>query len=297
MEITFLGTSGMQPTKDRNLSSLLLRYKAENILIDCGEGTQRQFRIADISPIKITKILITHLHGDHINGLPGFLQNLHKNEYKKTLEIYGPKGIKNLIKLVLTIANLGNNKLKVNVNEIEPGIFLKTKDYFLTAKKLNHSCECYGYSFTEADKRKMDMKYLKKFKLKKHVLLGKLQKGKDIVYEGKKIKVKDATYIEKGKKITLIADTSYTEQATSLAKDSNLLICESTYNKEHKQKAREYKHLTSEDAANIAKKSKSKKLILTHFSQRYKDVSGLLKEAKKIFKETSIANDFMKVNV
>lgn len=297
MEITFLGTSGMQPTKERNLFSVLIKYKSENILIDCGEGTQRQFRIADLSPIKVTKILITHLHGDHINGLPGFLQNLHKNEYNKPLEIFGPKGTKNLIKTVLTIANLGDNKLNIKTHEIDSGVFLKEKDYFLKANKLSHSCECYGYSFVESDKRKMDMNYLKKFKLKKHLLLGNLQKGKDIIYEGKKIKVKDATYIEKGKKVTLIADTNFTKNAVDLAKDSDLLICESTYSKEHKQKAKEYKHLTSEDAANIAKASKSKKLILTHFSQRYKDVSGLLKEAKKIFKETSIAYDFMKIKI
>ena len=297
MEITFLGTSGMQPTKDRNLFSILLSHKTENILIDCGEGTQRQFRFVGISPIKITKILITHLHGDHINGLPGLLQNLHKNEYNKTLEIYGPKEVKNLIKIVLLIANLGNNKLKINVNEIKQGRFLNTKEFYLTAMQLDHSCNCYGYSFQETDKRKIDLKYLKKFKLKKHVLLGNLQKGKDIIYNNKKIKAKDATYIQKGKKITLIADTVYCKQAIDLAKDSDLLICESTYSKEEKNKAKEYKHLTSEDAANIAKLSQSKKLILTHFSQRYKDANVLLKEAKKIFKDTEVAKDFMKICV
>lgn len=297
MEITFLGTSGMQPTKERNLFSILLRYESENILLDCGEGTQRQFRFARISPVKITKILITHLHGDHINGLPGLLQNLNANEYNKTLEIYGPKGLKNLLKHIFIIANIKENKLKIKIQEIKPGTFLKEKNYSLIANKLSHSCECYGYSFKENDKRKIDLKYLKEFKLKKHPLIGKLQQGKDITYEGKKIKAKDATFIEKGKKITLIADTAYTKNAVDLAKDSDLLICESTYSKNQNKEAKEYKHLTSEDAAKIAKESKSKKLILTHFSQRYKDANVLLKEAKRIFKETSIAKDFMNVKV
>ena len=287
----------MQPTKERNLFSILLSYKTENILIDCGEGTQRQFRFANISPVKITKILLTHLHGDHINGLPGLLQNLHKNGYNKDLEIYGPNGTKELLRHILIIARLEGNKLKIKVNEIKPEVFLKMKDYSLTARKLDHSCECYGYSFQEHDKRKINLKYLKKFNLKKHPLLGELQQGKDIIYEGRKIKAKYATYIEKGRKITFIADTSYTEQAVSLAKDSDLLVCESTYSKELKKKAHEYKHLTSEDAANIAKKSKSKKLILTHFSQRYKNADVLLKEAKKIFKNTEVAKDFMKVKI
>ena len=297
MEVIFLGTSGMQPTKYRNLFSVLVSYKTENILIDCGEGTQRQFRIAEISPNKLTKILITHIHGDHINGLPGLFQNLNANQYNKVLEIYGPQGTKNLIKHILIITNMKNNNLKLKIKEVNQGAFLKTKDFILIARQLDHSCKCYGYSIQELDKRRINLKYLEKFGLKKHKLLGNLKKGKSITYNKKKIHAKDATYIQKGKKLTLITDTSYTEKAVSLAKDSDLLICESTYSKEQKTKAKEYKHMTSEDAAKIAKKSKSKKLILTHFSQRYKEVSELEKEAKKIFKNSVIAKDFMKVKV
>jgi len=294
MEVVFLGTSGMHPTKERNLFSVLFRYKSENILIDCGEGTQRQLRMMDIPSPKITRILLTHLHGDHINGLPGLLQNLQANQYLKNLEIYGPVGLKRIMNHVYGITGF---RLKVKVHEIKSGIVFKNKDFYVEAKELKHSTKVFGYSFIEYDKRKMDMKYLKKFKLKKHVLLGDLQKGKDIVYNKKKIKVKDATILVKGKKLSLITDTMFCDNCIKLAKDSDLLICESTFNKDFKDKAREYKHLTSEDAANIAKKSKSKKLIITHFSQRYKNVNILLKEAKKIFNNTSVAEDFMKVKI
>lgn len=294
MEIVFLGTSGMHPTKERNLFSVLFRYKSENILIDCGEGTQRQLRMMDIPSTKITRIFLTHLHGDHINGLPGLLQNLQANQYVKHLEIYGPKGLKNLMNHVYGITG---SRLKFKVNEIKSGIVFKSKDFYVEAKELKHSTKVYGYSFIEYDKRRMNMNYLKKFKLKKHVLLGKLQKGKDIVYNGKKIKAKDATKLIKGKKLTLVTDTVYCDNCIKLAKNSDLLICESTFSKVLKDKARQYKHLTVEDAANIAKKSKSKKLIITHFSQRYKHVGILLKEAKKIFKNTVSAEDFMKVGV
>ena len=294
MEIIFLGTSGMHPTKERNLFSVLFRYKSENILIDCGEGTQRQLRMINIPSTKTNKILLTHLHGDHINGLPGLLQNLQANQYSKDLEIYGPVGLKKLMYHIFEIAGL---RMRVKINEIKSGIVYKSKDFYVEAKELQHSSKVYGYSFTEHDKRKINMNYLKKFNLKRHVLLGNLQKGKDVVYNGKKIKAKDATILVKGRKLSLITDTVYCDNCIKLAKDSDLLVCECTFSKELKDKAKAFKHLTSEDAANIAKKSKSKKLILTHFSQRYKDTERLVKEAKKIFKNTVDAKDFMKAEV
>ena len=294
MEIIFLGTSGMHPTKERNLFSVLFRYKSENILIDCGEGTQRQLRMINIPSTKTNKILLTHLHGDHINGLPGLLQNLQANQYSKDLEIYGPVGLKKLMYHIFEIAGL---RMRVKINEIKSGIIYKSKDFYVEAKELQHSSKVYGYSFTEHDKRKINMNYLKKFNLKRHVLLGNLQKGKDVVYNGKKIKAKDATTLVKGRKLSLITDTVYCDNCIKLAKDSDLLVCECTFSKELKDKAKAFKHLTSEDAANIAKKSKSKKLILTHFSQRYKDTESLVKEAKKIFKNTVDAKDFMKAEV
>ena len=294
MEIIFLGTSGMHPTKERNLFSVLFRYKSENIFIDCGEGTQRQLRMINIPSTKTNKILLTHLHGDHINGLPGLLQNLQANQYSKDLEIYGPVGLKKLMYHIFEIAGL---RMRVKINEIKSGIVYKSKDFYVEAKELQHSSKVYGYSFTEHDKRKINMNYLKKFNLKRHVLLGNLQKGKDVVYNGKKIKAKDATTLVKGRKLSLITDTVYCDNCIKLAKDSDLLVCECTFSKELKDKAKAFKHLTSEDAANIAKKSKSKKLILTHFSQRYKDTERLVKEAKKIFKNTVDAKDFMKAEV
>jgi len=294
MEVLFLGTSGMHPTKKRNLFSVLIRHGSENILIDCGEGTQRQMRIAGFKSPKISKILITHLHGDHINGLPGLLQNLNANQYSKKLEIYGPKGLKNLMNSIFQIIG---QRLNIKIVEIKSGVVFKEKDFYVEAKELKHSTKVYGYSFIESDKRKMDLKYLKKFGLKKHVLLGDLQRGKDIVYNGKKIKVKNATKLVKGKKISITVDTIYCDNCVKLAKDADLLISECTFSNELKDKAKEYKHLTAKDAGTIAKKAKVKKLYLTHFSQRYTNSSILLKEAKKIFKNSFAAEDFMKIKV
>jgi ribonuclease Z len=296
MKITFLGTGSMIPTKERNHTSILISYKTENILIDCGEGTQKQFRIAKISPSKITKILITHWHGDHVIGLPGLIQTLEKNEYSKTLEIYGPKGTKKYFKNMFK-GFIFKQTIKIKIHEINQGKFFENEDFEIHAIKLEHSCLCLGYSFIEKNKRKINLNYMKKFKLTRHPILKKLQEGKDIEWKGKKIKAKLATTIKKGKKLTIILDTKYTDNAVKLSKNSDILICEATHLDELKEKTEKYKHLTTKQAAKIAKKANVKKLILTHFSQRYKESKNLLKEAKSVFKNTKIAEDFMVINV
>ena len=287
----------MQPTRERNASSILLTHNEENILIDCGEGTQRQLRLADISPTKITKILISHWHGDHILGLPGLILTLGASEYSKTLEIYGPKGTKKFMKNIFKSFIL-KNRINMNIYEInKEGPFLETKDLILSNVNLNHTSTCLGYVIKEKDKRKMKLTYLKKFGLTRDPILGSLQKGKNITYKGHKILVKDATTLVPGKKISIISDTTPTSKIVKAVKDSDLLITESTFTSELKDKARLFKHLTSEDAANIAKKSKSKKLMLTHFGKRYNSSSPMLKEAKKTFKNTGAAKDLMTISL
>ena len=292
-EIIFLGTSCGIPTKERNTFSALLRYYGENILIDCGEATQIQLRKIDISPSKITKILISHLHGDHILGIPGLIQTIRTSNINKEIIIYGPKNTKKFMTSLLSlfIPNLKN----IKIIEINNGKFFENNDFQLQAEKLNHSIDCLAYSLIEKDKRKINLKFMKKFNLTKSPLLGDLQKGKTINFKGHKITPKQATFIKKGKKITFILDTKLCNSAISISKNSDLLISESTYADEHKGKADEFKHLTSQQAAFIAKKSKSKQLILLHFSQRYKTTDIILKEAKKVFKNTKCVNDLDKI--
>lgn len=297
ISITFLGTSSMMPTKDRNHTAILLSYKNEKILIDCGEGTQRQLRIAGISPAKITRILITHWHGDHILGLPGLLQTIRASNYQGNLKIYGPIDTKKHVNNMVA-TYMAKRKISMEVKEIKKsGIFLKEDEFSIGASYLNHTAPCLGYSFIESDRRKINIEYTKKFGLTQHPILKQLQQGKSITYNGKKIDVKKATFIIPGKKISIILDTGMHANCIKLAKDSDLLICESTYAKDHEQEAREYKHLTSEQAALIAKKSDSKELILTHFSQRYKNLDEIEQQAKEIFKNIKVAKDFMTVNV
>ena len=299
MEIIMLGTSEATPTAKRSQLAMLLKYKNENILIDCGEGTQRQFKIAKLNPLKITRIFISHWHGDHVLGLPGLLQTLALNNYSKVLKIYGPKGTKRFVKLLLRTF-IFRERIKTEINEItKDSKIIDEKDFYIEAYKMQHFTPCLAYRFVEKDIRKIDINFIKKIGLKPGPLLGKLQQGKSIMFKGKKIKAKQATKIKKGKKVAFIIDTLFNKNCFKVAKDADLLISESTFlESEHGDKAKERGHLTAKQAATIAKKSIVKKLILTHISQRYsKNPKVILEEAKKIFKHAEIAEDFMKIKL
>ncbi|MBI4155364.1 ribonuclease Z [Candidatus Woesearchaeota archaeon] len=298
IKLTFLGTSSQIPTATRNHTSILLNYQSgksnENILIDCGENTQRQMRIARIPPTCLTKVFLTHWHGDHTLGLPGLIQNLNAHGFLGVLDFYGPKGIKKYFELMLK-AFLLERKIQFRIHEIErDGVVFENLDFKVEAIFLNHTAPCLGYSFCELDRRKIDVKYLKKIGLKPGPILKNLQEGKNIKFNGKVVNVNKATYLVKGKKVSIILDTGFTKKIEKLVKSSDLLVIESTFSKDLKEKAVEYKHLTATDAGKIAKKCKVGRLVLTHISQRYeKDLEIVLKEAKKIFKNSSLAKDFM----
>jgi len=289
VKITFLGTGNAIPTKERNHTAIYVSFANENILVDCGEGTQRQFRKADLSPTKITKILLTHWHGDHILGLPGILQTLAMSNYTGTLKIYGPKGTKNFMNILKDLIRDFN--IKLEIHEVS-GKFLETKDFFIEAAQMSHGIPANAYSIVFKDKIRLDKNKIRKLKLPNSPLLGKLQAGQDIVFNNKKIKASQVTYLEKGKKITFILDTGMNDNTIKIAKNSDLLITESTFLSKEKEKAKEYKHLTVTDAATIAKRSKSKLLVLTHISQRYeKNLKPIEVEAKKTFKNVKIVKD------
>ena len=297
INITFLGTSQAIPTAKRNHTAILLQYTGENILIDCGEGTQRQFRKAQLNPCKITRILITHWHGDHILGLAGLLQTLLLNGYSKTLYIYGPKGTKNNLSELIHLL-VPYNKIPLKVEEISEGKFLETKDFYIESIPLQHSIHCNAYSFVEKDKVRLDRKKLKQLKIPNSPLIGELAQGKDIILNGKKIKAKDLIYKEEGKKVCVILDTALTDNCYKIAKNSDVLISEAVYLKNEEELATLHEHLTAEQAGEIAKKSCSKKLYLSHLSQRYDGSEKLiLKEAKTKFKDTFIAEDLMSLMV
>ena len=296
MQLLFLGTACMQPTKERGHPAVLLVYNGEGILFDCGENTQRQLKIAGVTPSKINKILVSHWHGDHVLGIPGLIQTMGSSEYNQKLQLFGPKDTKTYMGHMMA-AFFSKSSIDFEVNEINKRIFYENEDFKLEALELTHGIPTLGYSFIEKDKRNINLSYVRSLGIPDGPLLGKLQNGKQIEWKGKQILPDDATILKKGRKVTYICDTSMCNNAVELAKDADILICESSYESKLKNKAEEYMHLTAKEAAEIATMANVKKLILTHFSARYKTVSDIEEEAKAIFPETRCAFDFMKVKL
>ena len=296
IEITFLGTSSMVPTKERNQSAVLISYGTQGILIDCGEGTQRQLKHANIPLTRITKILITHWHGDHTLGLAGLIQSLSASEYTKKLEIYGPIGTKEHFKHLFEAYPM-DRKIDLEINDIEEGKFFENTDFYLEAFDLEHGITTLGYNFQEKDRRRIIMSKATKLGLKEGPELGKLQLGKEITHKGKKIKPESITKIIKGKKVSLISDTLPCDNCTKFAKNADLLISESTYSSKLEEKSGDYNHMTAKQAALIANKAEAKKLILTHFSARYKSTLELNEDARNYFDNTECAYDLMKIKI
>ncbi len=286
----------MVPTKERNHSAVLISYSTEGILIDCGEGTQRQLKIAGIKPSKVTKILISHWHGDHVLGIPGLIQTLAKNEYDRVLEIYGPKGTMERMKNMFRAFSF-EDKIETRIHEITKKRFFEGKDFFLEALPLEHGIITLGFSFIEKDKRRIRLDVVRKLGIPDGPLLGKLQSGKSITFKGKKITPEQVTYVVKGKKLSFIADTVPCNNALELAMNSDILVCEATYSTKLEEKAAEYLHMTSKQAGLLANQAKAKKLILTHFSQRYKTMEEIEDDAKDVFSNTICAYDFMKIKI
>lgn len=296
MKLTFLGTGDSIPTAKRNHTAILLTYRGENILVDCGEGTQRQFRKAKISYSKITKILLTHKHGDHSLGLMGLLSTMGMMSYKKTLEIYGPRGIKKFISNLFKVYGF-KPAYKIVVKEVS-GKFFENDDFYLEAEGMTHSSPVNAYSFVKKGNLRIDRDKLKKTGLPNGPLLKKLKEGKNITHKGKKFLAKNLTYQENGKKVSFVLDTTFNNKISGFVKGADVLVCEATFSEDLASTAREHGHMTSKEASNVAKKAKVGKLLVTHISQRHENnMEGILKEVKKGFKNASLVKDLDVVEI
>jgi ribonuclease Z len=299
INLTFLGTGSAIPTARRNHPAMLLQYKAENILIDCGEGTQRQFRKAGLNPCKITRILITHWHGDHVFGLPGIINTLRLNGYNKKLEICGPKGSKEWVRKYFDLIGRRGNELDVIVHEVKGGVIFDGDDFQIEAFETYHDCPAVGYSFIVKGKSRLDRDKLLKMKLPNSPLLGELAKGKVVVIAGKKVDGKKLLYREEERKVSFVMDTRYNDEIVKAVKGADLLVCESTFSAEESSELLgERAHLSSVEAAGIAKKGKVKGLVLVHLSQRYDGIPKvILGEAKTVFESVVIPEDLESVEL
>jgi ribonuclease Z len=301
MELVFLGTGSMVPTKERNVTAHLIEYRGEYILVDCGEGTQRQMNLAGYPRTKVKKVLLTHWHGDHVAGLIGLIQTVSAVPEPGTLTIYGPIGTKKYMNHMLNSVAF-DLRIQLDIQEIEvpkQGVvtFYSGEYYELQAARMDHGIPCIGYSFVEKDTRRMDLKSCKEHGIEEGPLMGKLQKGEKVEVKGKVVAPDDVSYVKKGKKMTFILDTQLNENCIELAKYADILVCESTYKEELSEKGADHKHLTTKDACQIAANAEVEKLVITHFSQRYKTTHEMVDEARTYFGNVDAAYDFMKMKL
>ncbi|MBR0271040.1 MAG: ribonuclease Z [Methanobrevibacter sp.] len=297
MEITFLGTSSAVHSYSRSHPSIALKAFGETILFDCGEGTQRQLIYAKISPMKISKIFITHYHGDHILGIPGLLQSMNFRGRESKLTIYGPEGLDNLRQ---AISHLGfpNFDFPLEWVEIDSGTIIENEEYIIKAQRVKHNTLTLAYSVEELKKPRFLREKAIELGVPEGPLFGKLHNGIPVEVNGEIIQPEQVLGPpRKGNKLTYSGDTVPCEEMIEFSKNSTILIHESTYKAEDRDKADLHAHSTSTDAANIALQSGSKELILTHISTRYTELDDMLKESKEIFEKTRIAKDLMKVEL
>lgn len=295
-KIQFLGTSSATPTKDRALTCVALSYESTLCFFDCGEGSQRTVITSGLGLNRESFAFITHLHGDHVIGLLGLLQTMAMNRREREFQVFGPKGIIEFITENKRILRFGLT-FNVKISEVKPGkIFDSERSKFrVYAQKAEHSTQTFAYIFEEKEKpgRFFPEKALK-LGIPEGPLWSKLQHGESVKSPKTKKNVKPEQVMgppRRGKRIGYSGDTRPSELLEEFFRGCDVLIFDSTYSDEHKANAKENFHSTSREAATLARKAKVNQLILTHFSARYKNVSGLVREAREVFPNTIAARD------
>ena len=305
MQIEFLGTGAGSPSKQRNVSSLALRLLEERNavwLFDVGEATQHQILNTTIRPRKIEKIFITHLHGDHIFGLPGLLSSRSFQGGTEPLTIYGPVGVKEFVQTTLRISE---SRLSYPIKFVEitdDGEIFNDRTFSVYAERLDHKITCFGYRVVEHDRPgELQVDKLRKLGIPSGPVYGQLKEGKTVkLADGRVLNGNDFIGApQKGRIVAILGDTRKTKNAIDLANNADVLVHESTFGKGEAKLARNYYHSTCIQAAQTAQRDHVKKLLLTHISARYVGpmVKKLQADAREIFPNTRVVRDFDTYNV
>ncbi|MBE9208024.1 ribonuclease Z [Nostoc sp. LEGE 06077] len=306
MQITFLGTSSGVPTRSRNVSSVALRLpqRAELWLFDCGEGTQHQLLRSDLKISQLSRIFITHLHGDHIFGLMGLLASCGLAGNVDRIDLYGPPGLNEYIQSASRYSHT-HFSYPIKVHAIRPGVVYEDQEFTVTCGQLHHRITAFGYRVAEKDRAgRFDIEKAKELQIPPGRIYGQLKRGETVTLDdGRVIKGTELCGpTEIGRKIAYCTDTIYTEGAVELAQDADVLIHEATFAHADAEMAFQRLHSTTTMAAQTALAAGSRRLIMTHFSPRYApgnpiELKDLLQEARAIFPYTDMAYDFMSYDV
>ncbi|MEK3995132.1 ribonuclease Z [Psychrobacillus sp. FSL K6-2365] len=299
MQLLFLGTGAGMPSKQRNTTSTVLKLLEERgsfWMFDCGEATQHQILHTTLKPRKLEKLFITHLHGDHIYGLPGLLGSRSFLGGLEPLTIYGPTGLKNWIEVTLSISRT-HVKYPLTIIEIEEGVIFEDEEFIVEAKLLEHVVPCFGY--TVKQKALAPELYIEKtdaLGVPRGPLLKQLKEGHDVLLpDGKVVKSEEVTGAPKeGFKVTILGDTKYCDNSIWLSENADIVVHEGTFDIETAELARLYGHSTIVDAAEVCEKANAKHLIVNHISARFmpSDLNKMLSQVEEYRFPIYIAEDF-----
>lgn len=301
MEITFLGTSSGVPTRARNVSSVALRLpqRAEIWLFDCGEGTQHQLLRSDLRSSQISRIFVTHMHGDHIFGLMGLLASMGLAGNAQPVNVYGPAGLKDYLKACEQFSHtrIGD---RLRVHQSQPGIIFEDERFQVSCLPLKHRITAFGYRVTEKNRPgRFKIEKAQKLGIPPGKIYGELKKGAVVTLEDGRI-INGSELCEEpemGRKMVYCTDTVFCDAAVELSQEADVLIHEATFAHKDANLAFERLHSTSTMAAQVAMLARVRQLIMTHFSPRYMPgndltLNDLLAEAQAIFPNTIMARDF-----
>jgi ribonuclease Z len=299
LRVVFLGTSGSMPTQERSSSSVAIRRKGEIILFDCGEGTQRRMVAARLGFRRQTRIFISHLHGDHVLGLPGLIQTMTLLHRERPLHLYGPEGLTAFIEAFSSV--LGGPGFPLRVNEIlSEGIIYSGSEYSVKATRADHEDPSWSYVLEEHPRPgRFHPDRASALGVPEGPLWKRLQQGGDVeLNDGREVRSEEVVDPPKrGLKIAYSGDTRPTEAFTKASEGADLMIYEATFDSSLEEKAIENGHSTAAQAAEVAKEAEVKTLVLTHISSRYPDAGVLLEEAKEVFPNTRVAEDLMVIEL
>lgn len=292
LDVCLLGTGGMMPLPYRFLTSAMMRYNGSNLLIDCGEGTQVAIKEKGWTFKPIDVMCFTHYHADHISGLPGLLLTMGNAERTEPLVMIGPRGLERVVGALRMIAP--ELPFEIQYIEItEPEADFEINGYHIHAFRVNHNVVCYGYSVEIKRVGRFDVERARKNAIPQK-LWSRLQKGETISDEAGGVYTPDMVLgpARKGLKVTYCTDTRPTEQIVKAAENADLFICEGMYaEKEKLAKAKQYKHMTFYEAAELAKRANVKELWLTHFSPSLVRAEDYMPQVREIYQNAFLGKD------
>jgi len=295
-ELVVLGTSSQVPTRERAHHGAVLRWDDELVLFDPGEGTQRQLTLAGVSAASITRICITHLHGDHCLGLPGVLQRMTLDGVDRPVDLYFPASGQEYVDR-LRHASAAHDTLPVREHPVHgdgpvdtwPGLALH-------ARALDHRIDAYGWRLQEPDGRRMLPDALAARGVE-GADIGRLVREGVVHVDGRRVSVEEVSEPRPGQSFAFVMDTRRCDAAVDLARGVDLLVCESTYLTSEQDLADSYAHLTAAQAGQVAAAAGARRLVLTHFSQRHSDETLFAEEARRFFPDVHAARDLDRVPV